>query len=70
MADHSRSTQGRVHFINASAQTTTSVDMGSFEVISVDGNKLVVRNEKGTHEYTVPNDFRFTVDGKQLRCRT
>ena len=51
---------------NASAQTTTTVDAGNFEVISVDGNKLVVRNEKGTHEYTVPDDFRFTVDGKQL----
>ena len=51
---------------NASAQTTTTVDVGNFEVISVDGNKLVVRNEKGTHEYTVPDDFRFTVDGKQL----
>ena len=51
---------------NASAQTTTTVDAGNFEVISVDGNKLVVRNEKGTNEYTVPDDFRFTVDGKQL----
>ena len=55
---------------NASAQMTTTADVRNFEVISVDGNKLVVRNEKGTHEYTVPNDFRFTVDGKQLRCRT
>jgi len=51
---------------NASAQTTTTVDVRNFEVISVEGNKLVVRNEKGTHEYTVPDDFRFTVDGKQL----
>ena len=48
------------------AQTTTTVDVRNFEVISVEGNKLVVRNEKGTHEYTVPDDFRFTVDGKQL----
>jgi len=51
---------------NASAQTTTTGDVRNFEVISVEGNKLVVRNEKGTHEYTVPDDFRFTVDGKQL----
>ena len=51
---------------NASAQMTTTADVRNFEVISVDGNKLVVRNEKGTHEYTVPDDFRFTVDGKQL----
>ncbi len=48
------------------AQTTTSVDTRNFEVISVDGNKLVVRDQKGTNEITVPDDFRFTVDGKKL----
>ena len=46
------------------AQTTTAVR--NFEVISVDGNKLVVRDEKGAQEITVPDDFRFTVDGKKL----
>ena len=30
------------------AHTTSKVDVRNFEVISVDGNKLVVRNEKGT----------------------
>jgi hypothetical protein len=50
----------------ASAQTTTTVDVRNFEVIAVDGNKLVVRDQKGTQEYTVPDDFRFTVDGKQM----
>ena len=49
-----------------SAQTTTKVDVRNFEVISVDGNKLVVRDERGTNELTVPNDFRFTVDGKKM----
>ena len=48
------------------AQTTTTVDVRNFEVISVDGNKLVVRDQKGTQEYTVPDDFRFTVDGKKM----
>jgi len=48
------------------AQTTTTVDVRNFEVISVDGNKLVVRDQKGTHQYTVPDDFRFTVDGKKM----
>ena len=48
------------------AQTTTTVDVRNFEVISVDGNKLVVRDQRGTNEYTVPNDFRFTIDGKKL----
>lgn len=38
----------------------------NFEVISTDGNHLVVRDENGIQEYTVPEDFRFTVDGKQL----
>jgi hypothetical protein len=50
----------------ASAQTTTSTDTKKFEVISVEGNQLVVRLPEGTREITVANDFRFTVDGKQL----
>ena len=48
------------------AQTTTSVDTRNFEVIMVDGNKLVFKDERGTHELTVPDDFRFTVDGKKM----
>ena len=50
----------------SSAQTTVSVDVRTFEVIAVDGNKLVVSDQRGTQEYTVPDDFRFTVDGKQM----
>jgi hypothetical protein len=38
----------------------------NFEVLSTDGNHLVVRDETGIQEYTVPEDFRFTVDGKEL----
>jgi len=48
------------------AQTTSTTDVRNFEVISVDGNKLVVRDEKGTQEITVPDDFRFTIDGKKM----
>ena len=48
------------------AQTTTTSGTRNFEVIAVDGNKLVVRDEKGTQEITVPDDFRFTVDGKKM----
>jgi hypothetical protein len=48
----------------AQAQSTTQVK--SFEIISVDGNVLVVKEADGTHEYTVPADFRFTVGGKQI----
>jgi hypothetical protein len=46
--------------------TTTTVDTRNFEVIAVDGNKLVVRDQRGTHEYTVAKDFRITVDGKNM----
>ena len=48
------------------AQTTTTIVPRNFEVLAVDGNKLVVRDEKGTQEITVPDDFRFTVDGKKM----
>jgi len=50
----------------ASAQTTTTTETKKFEVISVDGNTLVVRLPEGTREITVAPDFRFTVDGQQL----
>ena len=52
--------------IAAIAQTTSTTEVRNFEVISVDGNQLVVRDELGTREITVPADFRFTVDGKSL----
>ena len=51
------------------AQTTTTVDVRNFEVIAVDGDRLVFRDQKGTHEITVPDDFRFTVDGKKLSVK-
>jgi len=49
------------------AQTTSStVEMKNFEVIAVNGNKLVFRDPTGTREITVPDDFRFTIDGKKM----
>jgi hypothetical protein len=48
------------------AQTTTTVNVRNFEVLGVDGNKIVLRDERGTNEFTVPNDFRLTVDGKKM----
>ena len=49
------------------AQTsTTTSETKKFQVIAVDGNQLVVKLPEGTRELTVPDDFRFTVDGKQL----
>ena len=53
--------------VSQAGQTTTSTQTTkSFEVLSVDGSQLVVRLPEGTRELTVPDDFRFTVDGKQL----
>src|SRR4029079_12758995 len=48
------------------AQTQTTIDVLQFEVVAVDGNTLVVRDQAGTHAVTVPDDFRFDVDGKKL----
>ena len=53
----------------ASAQvtsTTQTAEVIRFEVISVDGNTVVVRDQTGAREVTVPDDFRFTVDGKPM----
>src|SRR4030095_2251874 len=53
------------------AQTTTSTltENKKFEVISVDGNTLVVKLPEGTREISVPYDLKCTVDGKQLSVR-
>jgi hypothetical protein len=50
-------------------QTTTSQETKTFEVLAVDGNQLVVRLPEGTRELTVPDDFRFTVNGQPLSVR-
>ena len=50
----------------ASAQTTTTSETKKFQVISVEGNVLVVRLPEGTREMAVADDFRFNVDGKML----
>ena len=49
------------------AQTTSSTsETKAFEILAVNGNSLVVRLPEGTRELTVPNDFRFTFNGKEL----
>jgi LPXTG-motif cell wall-anchored protein len=48
------------------AQTSTTTETKKFQIIAVDGNQLVVKLPEGTRELTVPDDFRFEVDGKQL----
>jgi hypothetical protein len=49
------------------AQTATSTtETKKFQIIAVDGNQLVVKLPEGTRELTVPDDFRFNIDGKML----
>src|SRR5262245_14071900 len=48
------------------AGTTTSTEVRRFTVVSVDGNKVIAKDQTGAHEYTVPPDFRFTVGGRQI----
>ena len=48
------------------AQTATTSETKKFQVISVDGDKLVVKLPEGTREITVPAGFQFNVDGKML----
>jgi LPXTG-motif cell wall-anchored protein len=51
------------------AQTSTTTETKKFQVIAVDGNQLVVKLPEGTRELTVPDDFRFNVDGNELSVR-
>ena len=53
----------------AAQSTTTSTQTKKFEVLTVDGNRLVVKLPEGTRELTVPDDFRFNIDGQQMAAR-
>jgi hypothetical protein len=52
-----------------SAQQTTTAETKTFEVLAVDGNQLIVRLPEGTRELTVPDDFRFNINGQQVSVR-
>lgn len=41
-------------------------DVRHIKVVSVDGDTVVVWDQFGGQQYTVPEAFRFTVDGKEL----
>jgi LPXTG-motif cell wall-anchored protein len=47
-------------------QRSTATEMKQFEIISVNGNSVVVRGDQGAQEIVVPADFRLTVDGKPV----
>ena len=48
------------------AQTSSTTETKTFEVLAVDGNQLVVSLPEGTKELTVADDFRFNVNGQML----
>lgn len=52
----------------AAAQDTKTqkTEVFTFQVISVDGNDVVISDSSGARELTVPDDFRFTVDGNPM----
>ncbi len=50
----------------AAAESSQTASVVNFEVLSVDGNRVVIRDQNGTREITVPADFKFTVDGKSM----
>ena len=52
--------------VSQAQQTSSATETKRFEILAVDGNKLVVKLPEGTKELTVPDDFRFTVNGQQL----
>jgi len=55
--------------IAAAQETTSKTEMKMFEVVSVDGNKVVARGPDGTKEYTLPDDFKLQMDGKDMAVK-
>jgi len=50
----------------AQASSSTTTEMRSFEVISVDGNRVVAKTDRGIREVTLPSDFKVNIDGKDV----
>ncbi|HEV8117600.1 MAG TPA: LPXTG cell wall anchor domain-containing protein, partial [Thermoanaerobaculia bacterium] len=50
----------------AQSSSSTSMEKRDFEIISVDGNKVVVKTDRGVREVTLPSDFKLNMDGKEL----
>ena len=51
------------------ARQATTTTTKQFQIIQVDGNRVVVLMNEGAREYTLPDDFRLTVDGKPVSVR-
>jgi hypothetical protein len=48
---------------------STSTQVRQFEIVSVDGNKVVVKGNQGYREITVADDFHLSVDGRPVGVR-
>jgi hypothetical protein len=46
--------------------TSTQEQVVRFEIVSVDGNSVILRGPNGAKEFTATEDQRFNVDGKQV----
>jgi hypothetical protein len=55
--------------VSAQQSTATSTAVKQFEIVSVDGNRVVVRGDQGAQEVTVSDDFRLTVNGKAVTVK-
>ena len=53
-------------FCVAAMAQAAAKDVRHIKVVSVDGDSVVVWDQFGAQRYTVPEDFRFTVDDRQL----
>jgi LPXTG-motif cell wall-anchored protein len=53
----------------AQSTTTSKSESKQFEVVAVDGHKVVVKTASGAKEYTVTDDFAFTIDGKPVTVK-
>jgi hypothetical protein len=64
---------GMVHVVSGPAfarqSTVTKTEVRPFQVVWVEGNKVIVRGDQGAQEITVPDEFRFNVDGRQVSVR-
>jgi hypothetical protein len=47
-------------------QSSSTTQTKAFTVLAVEGNTLVVRLPEGTRELTVPDDFRFSINGQPM----
>ena len=50
----------------AQASSSMTTEKRSFEIISVDGNRVVAKTDQGIREVTLPNDFKINIDGKDV----